>query len=160
MQKVAAYKIFCTLDLTSAYHQVELPSSDGIDIAFEADGVLWQWKRIPFGLTNAVPCFQRIVDDIIKSNNCEGTFAYVDNITVGGVTRLEHGRNLAKFLVPANDYYLTFNETKCTYIAIGLQTLMIYWAIVSKPVHFNLIPKEQRRCKNFYYPRITKSNNE
>ena len=50
--------------------------------AFEADGALWQWKRIPFGLTNAVPCFQRVIDDIIKSNDCQGTFAYLDNIIV------------------------------------------------------------------------------
>ena len=115
VQKVAAYKIFSTLDLTSAYHQVELPLSDRIYTAFEADGALWQWKCIPFGLTNAVPCFQRFVDDIIKSNNCEGTFAYVDNITVGGVTQLEHDRNLAKFLAAAKDHNLTFNEPKCVY---------------------------------------------
>ena len=82
------------MDLTSAYHQVELPSSDRLYTAFQADGSLWQWKRIPFGLTNAVPCFQRIVDDIIKSNGCEGTFAYLDNITVGGATQEDHDKSL------------------------------------------------------------------
>ena len=67
VQNVARYKVYSTLDLTSAYHQVELPPQDRLYTAFEADGALWQWKRIPFGLTNAVPCFQRIIDDIIKS---------------------------------------------------------------------------------------------
>ena len=52
-----------------------------------------------FGLTNAVPCFQRIVDDIIRANNCEGTYAYLDNITVGGSNQQEHDINLAKFLL-------------------------------------------------------------
>ena len=42
--------------------------------------------------------FKRIIDDIIKSNNCEGTFAYLDNITVGGATQQEHDVNLANFL--------------------------------------------------------------
>ena len=84
VQKVARYKVYSTLDLTSAHHQAELPASNRLYTAFEADGALWQWKRIPFGLTNAVPCFQKIVDQIIKSNNCEGTYAYLDNITVGG----------------------------------------------------------------------------
>ena len=109
VQKVAAYKIYPTLDLTSAYHQVKLPPSHRVYTAFEADGALWQWKRIPFGLTNAVPCFQRIVDDIIKSNDCQGAFAYLDNITIGGATQQEHDRNLAKFLTVAKDHSLTFH---------------------------------------------------
>ena len=111
VRRIAQYKVYSTLDLTSAYHQVELPSSDRLYTAFQTDGSLWQWKRIPFGLTNAVPCFQRIVDDIIKSNGCEGTFAYLDNITVGGATQEDHDRNLSKFLFVAKIHNLTFNES-------------------------------------------------
>ena len=85
VQKIAKYNVYSTLDLTSAYHQVELPPSDRLYTAFEADGALWQWKRIPLGLTNAVPCFQRIVDDIIRANNCDGIYAYLDNTTVGSI---------------------------------------------------------------------------
>ena len=41
--------------------------------AFEANEKLCQSKTILFGLTNAVPCFQRIIiDDIIEHNNCKG----------------------------------------------------------------------------------------
>ena len=86
VQQVAQYKIHSTLDLSSAYHQVEIPACD-IMYTFQAEETLWQWKRIPFGLTNGVPCFQRIIDEIIKSNKCTGTYAYLDNITVGGKTR-------------------------------------------------------------------------
>ena len=113
VQNVARYKVYSTLDLTSAYHQVELPPQNKLYTAFEADGALWQWKRIPFGLTNAVPCFQRIIDDIIKI--CKGTFAYLDNITVGGTTQQEHDVNLDRFLAVAKNHNLTFNESKCIY---------------------------------------------
>ena len=92
-----------------------MPPSDKIFTAFEADGALWQWRRIPFGLTNAVPCFQRIVDDIIKNNNCKGTVAYLDNITIGGSTQAEHDANLAKFLAVADEHNLVFNKSKCVY---------------------------------------------
>ena len=51
VQKITKYNVYFTLDLTSAYHQVELPPSDRLYTAFEADGALWQWKRIPFGLS-------------------------------------------------------------------------------------------------------------
>ena len=52
--------------MSSAYHQEEIPTCDRMYTAFQADGSLWQWKRILYGLSNAVPAFQRIVDDIIK----------------------------------------------------------------------------------------------
>ena len=115
VQNVARYQIYSTLDFTSAYHQVELPPSDRPYTAFEADNALWQWKRIPFELTNAFPCFQRIIADIIKSNYCEGTFAFLDNITVGGATQQEHDVNLANFLAVAKKHNLTFNDSKCMY---------------------------------------------
>ena len=57
VQKVAQYKIYSTLNMSSAYHQVEIPACDRMYTAFQAEGSLWQWKRIPFGLTNGVPCF-------------------------------------------------------------------------------------------------------
>ena len=115
VQKIAKYNVYSTFDLTSAYHQVELTPSDRLYTAFEADGALWQWKRIPFGLTNAVPCFQRIVDDIIRANNCKGTYAYLDNITVGGSNQQKLDINLAKFLAVAKSHNLTFNESECVY---------------------------------------------
>ena len=86
VNNVAKFKVYSTLDMSSAYHQVELPECDRKYTAFQADGSLWQWTRIPFGLCNAVSGFQRIIDDIIKSDECTGTFAYLDNITVGGKT--------------------------------------------------------------------------
>ena len=44
VKQVAQYKIYSTLDMSSAYHQIELPESERIYTAFQADGSLWQWK--------------------------------------------------------------------------------------------------------------------
>ena len=109
--------------MSSAYHQIELPESDRIYTASQVDGSLWQWKRIQFGLSNAVPAFQRVIDDINKENDCKGTVAYLDNTTVGGKTQEEHDENLAKFLKVANDYNLTFNEAKCSYSTQSVELL-------------------------------------
>ena len=54
VNKVAQYFHFSTLDLKSAYHQVKIPIEDRPYTAFEANGKLYQSKRISFGLTNAV----------------------------------------------------------------------------------------------------------
>jgi len=49
---------------------------------------------MPFGLKNAVPCFQHIIEE----NDCNGTHAYLDNIKIGGKTQKEHDENLHHFL--------------------------------------------------------------
>ena len=38
--------------------------------AFEAGGHLFEFKRVPFGLKNAVPCFQRVINQIILTLEC------------------------------------------------------------------------------------------
>ena len=103
------------MDLKSAYHQVELSKDDRIYTAFEADGGLCQFIRMPFELKNAVPCFQRVIDDIIRVNKCENTYAYLDNITICGKTQEEHDTNLQRFLRVAKECNLTFNDDKSTY---------------------------------------------
>ena len=66
VSKIAQFNYFSTLDLRNAYHQVEIPSEDKPHTTFKANGRLYQSKRIAFGLTNVVPCFQRIIDSIIE----------------------------------------------------------------------------------------------
>ena len=50
IRQVSQYKWFSTLDLRSAYHQVELLPKERRYTAFEANGQLYQYKRMPFGL--------------------------------------------------------------------------------------------------------------
>ena len=95
-QEIAKYKIYSSLDLKSAYHQIPIKEEDKSYTVFEANGKLYQFCRIPFGVTNGVACFQRIIDKIIKENNLTGVYAYIDNIVVVGKNQEEH-ENLEKF---------------------------------------------------------------
>ena len=95
-QEIAKYKIHSSLDLKSAYHQISI-KEDKPYTAFEAYDKLYQFCRIPFGVTNGVACFKRIIDKIIKENNLTGVYAYVDNIVVVGKNQQEHDENLGKF---------------------------------------------------------------
>ena len=57
MNALAEYKYFSTFDLKSAYHQVPIQEADKPFTAFEASGKLYQFKRVPFGVTNGVAVF-------------------------------------------------------------------------------------------------------
>ena len=117
------YKWFSILDLRSACHQVSLLPEEKKYTAFEADGCLYQFKRIPFGLKNAASCFQRIVNEIISEFECKGTFAYLDDTTICGHTREEHDDNLKVFLKAAKECNLTLNEDKCVYAVNSVKLL-------------------------------------
>ena len=55
--QIAQYIVFSTIDLKSAFHQVPLREEDKKFTAFEADGCLYQFRRMPFGVTNGVVSF-------------------------------------------------------------------------------------------------------
>ena len=111
--------------------------------AFQADGALWQWKRVPFGLMNAVPCFQKIVDQIIQDNECAATFAYLDNITVCGKDQAEHEKNLQRFLHVTKEHNLTFHKSKCTYLSNTIDLL-------GDRIHDGSLQPDPNRVKTLY----------
>ena len=123
VNNIAQYKILSTLDLRSAYHQIPLNEEDKAYTAFEAMGKLYQFRRMPFGVTNGTACFQRTMDNLISENKLEGAFAYVDNVTIGGDDQAEHDMNLKRFLEVAKENNVTFNEDQSVFSTTSLNLL-------------------------------------
>lgn len=123
VRAVAKFEMFSTIDLQSAYHQVPIRDDEKQYTAFEADGKLYQFRRIPFGVTNGVACFQRVIDYIIKSENLEGVYAYLDDITICGRNQADHDKNLKKFLLVVRKYNFTINEKKSSYSLKSIKLL-------------------------------------
>ena len=123
INKLAQCKIFSTLDLKSAYHQVPLAKEDRTFTAFEADGKLYQFCRLPFGVKNGVSAFQRIIDKVVTENKLQNTYAYLDNITIGGQDKASHDKNLDEFLQAAKKRNLTFNQSKSVFAVPKINVL-------------------------------------
>ena len=104
--------MFTTVDLKSAYHQIELNPRDREFTAFQAGQELYQWRKLPFGLTNAVPEFQRAINAFVTENNLRGCFPYLDDITIAGEDQEEHDSNLKAFNDAAAAWNLTINKKK------------------------------------------------
>ena len=153
IETISRYSIFSTLDLQSAYHQIPIVDSDKPYTAFEAGGNLYQFRRIPFGVTNGVACFQRTINNIIKAENIPDTFAYVDNVTVCGRNKAEHDHNLRRFLEVAKNYKITLNDAKSTF-AMDEITLLGYQ--VSKGV-IRPDPERMRPVRQLPLPQNAKA---
>lgn len=140
VQELSQYQYFSTFDLKSAYHQVPIQQADQKYTAFEADGQLWEFTRIPFGITNGVSAFQRTMDKVVLTENLKDTFVYVDNITIAGRSKEEHDQNVKKFHAAREKYNLTLNSDKTISCAQSI-TLLGY------NVSNNSISPDQRRLQ-------------
>jgi len=87
---VAQARYYSSLDLQSAYHQIPLFEEERCHTAFKAGGELYQYKRLPFGVTNGVSAFQHSIDCFIKRYQLQNVYAYLDDLTVAGKTIEEH----------------------------------------------------------------------
>ena len=91
---LASYCCFSTFELKSAYHQILLVPAESKYSAFEANGRLFQLKRIPFGVTNGGVCFQRMMDKLIQKEHLNDTFCYTENLTIVGHSQEQYDDNV------------------------------------------------------------------
>ena len=98
INELSKYHVFSTFNLSSAYHQVKIVESDYKNKAFEANGKLYEFTRIPFGVKNGVAAFQWIMSQFVEQENLRDTFPYLDNVTVAGRDQEEHDNNVKSFL--------------------------------------------------------------
>jgi len=119
VHQLAAYCYFSTFALKSAYHQILIVPAECKYTAFEANGRLFQFKRIPFGVTNGGVCFQ------IQKEHFNDTFCYMDNLTVGGHSQEQHDDNVKKLMEALGRYKFTLNDSK-TIRSVGVINVLGY----------------------------------
>lgn len=91
---------FSTFGLKSVYLHLRINESDKPFTVFEENGRLYQFTRVPFGVTNGVAVFHQAIEKFAEEENLCDTFPYLDSITIGGRDQKEHDIfvNFKKFL--------------------------------------------------------------
>ena len=113
-----------------------MSSLNGKYTAFEANGKLYKFTRIPFGEKNGVAEFQRLMREFIEEN-LNGTFSYVDNIAIVGHNQADHNQNVAQVDHDRNVAQADHDRNVASFIdvlneskTIVLSNLLIFWVIL------------------------------
>ena len=89
----------------------------------EANGRLYQFRRIPFGVTNGVAVLQRLMDNIVKEEELKHTFPYLDDITVAGGNQADQDKIVETFLDVVKCQNLTLNHVKSVIAVSSINVL-------------------------------------
>ena len=91
LRKLRNTRYISTLDLSAAYHQILLTSESKELTAFIVPGLgLYQFTRMPYGLSQVAATFQRLIDKVIGPELEPYAFSYLDDIIIATESYEEH----------------------------------------------------------------------
>ena len=107
-------KYFCWLDLAHGFHQLPVAEADIEKTALRVGtGGLYEFTRMPFGLTGAPGTFMRVMDKIFGDQNFQTVLIYLDDILVFGRTFEETMQRLDMVLKRLAKHNLKVKPDKC-----------------------------------------------
>ena len=121
LRKLQAASYISALDLSSAYHQIPLKDESREITAFSIPGLgLFQFKRIPYALSNAGATFQRMIDRVIGPELEPYAYSYLDDIIIVTENFEDHLAMLERVLVRIKGVGLTINREKSVFRAYAI----------------------------------------
>jgi hypothetical protein len=82
LQQFHGVKYMTSLDLTSAFLQIQLEANSRKYTAFLFDTNVYQFQRVPFGTKNSLAAFVRGLRQVLGSDLISFCACYVDDIVI------------------------------------------------------------------------------
>jgi hypothetical protein len=113
MSDLNSSTVFSKLDLSNAYHQLELDESSRYITTFVTHVGLRRYKRLLFGVNAASEIFQKTVADLLA--DIPGAKNLADDIIIHGKSQSDHDRALSLTLERLNRCGAKLNRDKCVF---------------------------------------------
>ena len=114
-------KLFSKLDLSSAYQQVSLHEDSRKYTTINMHKGLFQYLRLPFGISSAPAMFQRIMETVLQG--LPKVCVYIDDILVSGTDEADHNSNLTRVLDRLQSSGFTLKKSKCVFSVPSIEYL-------------------------------------
>ena len=125
--KLEGSTVYSTFDMRSGYYHLELTPESQAKSVFVVGGPRggkWEFKRCPFGLTQAPAYFQLLVSKVIEG--LPFAFGYLDDILVFSFGVEEHLRHVREVFIRLREADLKLSKRKCCFLKAHVQYLGHY----------------------------------
>lgn len=113
LERLQGATYFTSLDLKSGYHQIRIKEEDIPKTAFNTRYGQFSFLVLPFGLCNAPPSFQGLMNRVLGDCIDQFVLVYLDDILIYSKTKEDHVRHVGMVLKKLQDASLYANMSKC-----------------------------------------------
>ena len=140
--------MFSTMVLRSGYWQVSVEPRDKEKTAFVTPDGLWEFCRMPFGVSNGCATFQRAIEIVLSGLTYETCLCYFDDVIIPSSNLQEHCKRLSSVLTRFQEHNLRVKASKCSFGAS--QVLFLGHVVLAQGVHTD--PKKIEAVANLCEP--------
>ena len=149
--KLGGAKIFSTIDLRSAYYHIGLTRESQAKSAFVVPMGKWQFKRTPFGLSQAPAYFQLLIDQVLMGCG-EFAMGYLDDIIVFSKSEEEHLQHLEEIFKRLRHFDLKMKRQKSSFFKKHIQ----YLGHLVSEQGFEPLPEKLEAIRTMPHPKSPK----
>ena len=149
--KLGGAKIFSTIDLRSAYYHIGLTRESQAKSAFIVPMGKWQFKRTPFGLSQAPAYFQLLIDKVLMGCG-EFAMGYLDDIIVFSKSEEEHLQHLEEIFKRLRHFDLKMKWQKSSFFKKHIQ----YLGHLVSEQGFEPLPEKLEAIRTMPHPKSPK----
>ena len=121
LSTLAGGKYFSKLDMSNAYLQLPLSDESKQYVVINTHRGLFQYNRLPFGVSSAPAIFQRSMETLLQG--IKGVSVFIDDILISAATHEEHLQILEEVLKRLTEANLRLNRSKCFFLKPHLEHL-------------------------------------
>lgn len=116
-------KYFSHFDLLKGYWQVNLDNDSKEKTTFSTPDGHYQFRKLPFGLTNSPSTFQRGMDIILKGLVWTDCLVYLDDIIIFASSLQEHKERMERILTKFEEAGVKIKPSKCELLPVKMRVL-------------------------------------